>query len=272
MNTLPTVFHITHVKSGSQWVHIILKECSLGRTFIEPRVAVAQFYEDALIPGAIYPTIYVPRPKFEAVLFPEVDLDPDKYQLSIKDDAKTQNWYNFQVNKSRVVKFVVIRDLRDTLVSLYFSLKVSHPLISKNVEEGRRKLNEMDMESGFLYLLGDRGKSIANIQKSWLSKTEENTLLLHYEDMLMDEQSAFAKIIKHCEIEISPTKLTEIVSRNSFEKMAGRHKGEEDVASHYRKGIAGDWKNHFTDKIKDEFKKLYGQVLITTGYEDNMDW
>jgi len=268
----PTVFHITHVKSGSQWVQQILRECASGRTIIEPRVAVAQFYQDPLAPGAIYPTIYAPRPRFEAVLSPDIDLDPDKYQPSPTDDVKTQNWYNFQVKKSPVIKFVIIRDLRDTLVSLYFSLKVSHPLISENVAEGRRKLNEMDMETGFLYLLGERGKSIANIQKSWLSKVDDDMLLLHYEDMVVDEQSSFAKIIEHCKIDVSSNKLVEIVAKNSFENKAGRHKGEEDVSSHYRKGIAGDWKNHFTDKIKDEFKKLYGQALVTTGYEKDMNW
>jgi hypothetical protein len=39
-----------------------------------------------------------------------------------------------------------------------------------------------------------------------------------------------------------------------------------------RKGIAGDWKNHFSEKHKDLFKQLCGEALIRSGYEKNLEW
>lgn len=270
----PTVFHITHVKSGSQWVYQVLSECAPTR-IIKPRVKVAQFYEDAIVPGMIYPTVYVPRDRFESTLRPRVQPDPTAGPAA--DSPVLQNWKNF-VEQDRPVKmFVVIRDLRDTLISLYFSLKVSHAIISDNVAQGHKKLNELEFEDGLLYLFGEgNGTAIrvqADIQRSWLPVCQQGgALLVRYEDLIADELTQFEKIVDHCAINISPAQLREIVKRNSFTNRAGRERGQEDVSSHYRKGISGDWANYFTDRVKAEFKERFGQHLIETGYENDFNW
>jgi hypothetical protein len=50
-------------------------------------------------------------------------------------------------------------------------------------------------------------------------------------------------------------------------KTGGRKAGETDVESHYRKGVAGDWINHFTEKHVAYFNDRFGDVLLRTGYE-----
>ena len=40
----------------------------------------------------------------------------------------------------------------------------------------------------------------------------------------------------------------------------------------FRKGIIGDWRNHFTEAHKRAFKNIAGQLLIDLGYEKNLDW
>jgi hypothetical protein len=40
----------------------------------------------------------------------------------------------------------------------------------------------------------------------------------------------------------------------------------------YRKGIIGDWKNHFTEAHRCAFKEVAGDILIRLGYEENSDW
>jgi lipopolysaccharide transport system ATP-binding protein len=264
----PTVFHVTHVKSGSQWVYQILNECAPER-IVKPRVKVAQFYEDAIQPGMIYPTVYAPRDRFESTLWPRTKPEADS--------TAAENWQNFVEKKFPVKTFVVIRDLRDTLVSLYFSLKVSHAIISDTVAEGHRRLNEMDLQEGFLYLCEKSDaremEYQAKIQSSWLPICKRgDALLVRYEDLIADEIGLFEKIMAHCEIGIPVPQLREIVSRNSFLSRAGREPGEEDVASHYRKGISGDWRNYFTPQITQEFKKRFGQILIETGYEKDLNW
>ena len=43
----------------------------------------------------------------------------------------------------------------------------------------------------------------------------------------------------------------EAVCSCRFENLSeGRKRGEENIAAHTRKGIAGDWQNYFTPKIK----------------------
>ena len=39
-----------------------------------------------------------------------------------------------------------------------------------------------------------------------------------------------------------------------------------------RKGIAGDWHNHFTEEDKALYKELTGSLLVDLGYEESNDW
>lgn len=64
-----------------------------------------------------------------------------------------------------------------------------------------------------------------------------------------------------------------IVYEHDFSRYArGRKPGQENVKSHNRKGVAGDWKNHFEEEHKQFFKDKYGSLLIQLGYEQNNDW
>jgi hypothetical protein len=55
-------------------------------------------------------------------------------------------------------------------------------------------------------------------------------------------------------------------------KTAGRARGTEDRTSHYRKGVAGDWRNYFQEQHQERFNELYGDVLVRLGYESSSDW
>lgn len=57
------------------------------------------------------------------------------------------------------------------------------------------------------------------------------------------------------------------IGRFSFENLAGgRVVGQEDQNSHYRRGIAGDWRNHFTDTHIAAFRDRYGDLVEKLGY------
>ena len=67
--------------------------------------------------------------------------------------------------------------------------------------------------------------------------------------------------------------LEQITKKLSFKKLAGgRTKGEENVNSHYRKGVHGDWKNHFNEEHINYFKIHYNDLLIQLGYEFDDKW
>lgn len=63
-----------------------------------------------------------------------------------------------------------------------------------------------------------------------------------------------------------------IENHNFVKKTKGRLPGQEKQNHHYRKGISGDWKNHFTEKHKKYFKENYNDLLIKLGYEENENW
>ncbi|NND72391.1 MAG: sulfotransferase [Rhodothermales bacterium] len=65
----------------------------------------------------------------------------------------------------------------------------------------------------------------------------------------------------------------EVIDDFSFKKLSGGRKpGQENRKSHYRKGKAGDWANHFTEDHKSYFKDKFGDLLIMLGYEKDLNW
>lgn len=235
----PTVFHITHYKSGSQWVLAVLGEVAKDR-IIDPLVGADHVTRQPIEAGRIYPCVYLPRPKFLAAGPPE---------------------------NSRI--FIVIRDLRDTLVSLYFSVRNSHQIVSPAQQALRDELRAREAADGLLLLMEKRLHVSAEIQKTWI---DSGHLLVRYEDLIRDEHAFFEKIISYCGIGVADEALTAAIDLHSFESRAGRKPGEEDVNSHHRKGISGDWRNYFDDQVKSVFKEKFGRVLVETGYEDSFDW
>ena len=97
--------------------------------------------------------------------------------------------------------------------------------------------------------------------------------VLKYEDLLGDDLRILDRVlVGHCGLKVTPERFREVVLANRFESCAGRKPGTEDVSSHERKGVAGDWRSHFTDRIAKEFKNRYGQLLVATSYEKNERW
>ena len=52
----------------------------------------------------------------------------------------------------------------------------------------------------------------------------------------------------------------------SFKAQAGRAAGEENAKSYLRKGVAGDWRNHFSDEAEAVFERHAGEALRRLGY------
>lgn len=70
-----------------------------------------------------------------------------------------------------------------------------------------------------------------------------------------------------------PWQALNVVFENDFSRYAkGRKPGQEDVKSHNRKGVPGDWKNHFEEEHRTHFKERYGSLLVKLGYEQDTNW
>lgn len=238
----PTVFHATHYKAGSRWVFRILRRC-VGERLLQVKAARSELLERPIIPGRVYSACYVTKDEFD-----RLELPPDSRH------------------------FFVTRDLRDTLVSGYFSLKLSHPEYKLDaVNAMRNRLQDLELEDGLMHTLDDWVPANAEIQRSWIESDEP---LIRFEDLLADDQSILEEVLlERCELGISRRRLRRAIERENFERLSGgRSRGEEDVNDHYRKGIAGDWRNYFNEPLKVAFKERYGDLLIKAGYERDNDW
>ena len=109
-----------------------------------------------------------------------------------------------------------------------------------------------------------------DIQQTWLM--DPQAILIHFEALLADPHTVFRNIMNHSGISVERHHLKQIIKRHDFETVTGRKPGQEDLTAQLRKGIAGDWRNHFTTPIKDAFKQQFGNILIETGYENDLDW
>ncbi len=59
----------------------------------------------------------------------------------------------------------------------------------------------------------------------------------------------------------------------TFAKLSGGRKpGQENAGHFYRKGVIGDWRNHFNEENVAIFKEIAGETLIAAGYEQDNDW
>lgn len=239
----PAVYHITHWKAGSQWVRGMLADLFPERVRVPPPETSMGVFPEAIEAGRIYSPLYIAR-------------------------------HNFEGSPAACVphrKFVVIRDLRDVLVSWYFSLRYSHGR-NEAVERHRSVLEGLPREEGLLYLLEHRdfGPLVA-IPQTWVDAGAD-VLVIRYEALIAETLAHMRRILEHCGLEASDGTLERTVRRWSFQARTGRAPGQEDPHSHYRKGIAGDWQNYFTPRLRESFKARYGAVLERLGYARAADW
>lgn len=101
----------------------------------------------------------------------------------------------------------------------------------------------------------------------------EKVFLLRYEELSLDTWGSLQRLVEFIGFTVPPDILQKICEFNSFQYLSGgRPPGQEDRAHHYRKGIIGDWKNHYTEENKETVKMACGQLLIDIGYEKDWCW
>jgi len=128
------------------------------------------------------------------------------------------------------------------------------------------------------------GNSLSKLAKEWSDRVDKNvkdgqSLLgsnyseVRYEDLLEKPEEELRRLLNYLGAEASEEIVRRCVSAASFEKLSkGRKKGEEDPSSFFRKGVAGDWRNTFTEEDRRVFKEVAGDLLIKLGYEKDRDW
>lgn len=206
--------------------------------------------------------------------------------------------------------FHVVRDPRDVVVSAYFSHLHSHAVDDwPELQEHRQRLQSLGQEEGLLAEMENLRWEF-ECMAAW-RYDHPDILELRMEDLTTDPYQGMVRVVRflglldegrfslgkralypafkglrilegqlggRVTIPIAPARLPAervlgIVWENGFSTKAnGRTQGREDPKSHYRKGTAGDWRNHFSPRHIACFKAQYGELLVKLGYEKDQEW
>lgn len=98
---------------------------------------------------------------------------------------------------------------------------------------------------------------------------DDKRTIVKYENLLNDAQLYLHRCLLSIGIFYNSKRMVEAIERNSFQS---RLKLIEDTEqsrrkNNMRKGIAGDWKNHFTPQMNDRMWSEFGWMMEKLGYE-----
>lgn len=177
---------------------------------------------------------------------------------------------------------VVWRDGRDVMVSWY------HHCLFQNergntplVDIVRKDLQFDDYENvrenlpQFIEYSFSRQRhprfSWADFVRQWHGRSA--VTYVRYEDLRQDTTRELQRIVLELTgIQLEYERAAEIAEEFSFSQQAGRQPGVENKRSFMRKGVVGDWHNHFGHEARKMFEELAGDELLLLGYERDSQW
>jgi Sulfotransferase family len=112
----------------------------------------------------------------------------------------------------------------------------------------------------------------AGMEAQFLHAEAHDAFVCSYESLLSDGRGVVRNLLEYLALPYDAKLIDRLLERSSFHFYTGRNPGQENRRRFYRKGIAGDWKNHFSPGEKETFKEMAGDLLITLGYEKDLDW
>jgi len=161
-----------------------------------------------------------------------------------------------------------VRDPKDVLISQYWSWLATHTNNNDLILDTRKRLQSMDQSAGMHMLVRESLVPFCNSIVSWIPEIEAGRVtLLKYEDLLRNFEPALESALEVVGAPLNEAKLKAAKEKYSFKKVTSRKQGEEDQSAHYRKGVAGDWANHFDEALAKDFNDVYGHTMTALGYE-----
>lgn len=179
-------------------------------------------------------------------------LRPHRYLLEKSTDAARYVPFIHAVFPQ--AKFLVIyRDGRDVVVS------------SRFFTENHLKRNSWSLQSSIM-------KWRAEIEAQQRYGAQYALFTCAYENLLEDSAEVARRLFEFLDLPTEEKLLQNILRRTSFKSLTGREAGSEARDRFIRKGVSGDWRNHFSVEDKNVFKELAGDMLLKLGYEKDHNW
>ncbi len=255
---------------GDQYPQPILFIAGLpksGSTWVERMVASYPGFHEYLIPDvAKYELATGGSHDFE---LPTGMFDQLKNVLILTKMHSHGSPNNVKVLRDAGINYVILhRDLRDVAVSYHFYVQNTpwHP-------EYKYHYKASTQEGIAVF-----GTRMLPAYIEWVRSWRENadpasSIQIRYEEMLIDPMIGMTRVASLFGLDSSAPTIERIVEEHSFKNMSGgRDRGDSSSTAFARKGIAGDWKNHFTKELREQFGKLIAGLLIETADEQDDSW
>jgi hypothetical protein len=132
-------------------------------------------------------------------------------------------------------------------------------------------LEGFDEQAGMRYVVERlAGWGYFDAARSWALSGSQDPLVLMttYEKLTTEPEVHLKKLLDWMDVSVSDNSLRALIAKHRFTAYAnGRSPGEENVESHYRRGVAGDWKNHFDEVTLDYFYDVTADLVSLLGYD-----
>jgi len=154
----------------------------------------------------------------------------------------------------------IMRDGRDVMVSAWFNN------LRGNEKDTRTKWTDF---TSFVKFVVHQWISDINVARSFGQKYPDRYFELRYEDLHSDPDPMIRNILEFLGVDSSDSMINKCRESGLFNKLTkGRKRGSEDRSKFFRKGIIGDWKNHFDNDSLEFFMEHGGVLLGELGYEE----
>jgi len=194
--------------------------------------------------------------------FPEGIFNPLQNGLFVMKMHSYGSKHNVNILKNNNINYcIVYRDLRDAAVSHCFYVRSTpwHPEC--------QEYKNFDIKQCLKIFCSKRLDEWVGWIRSWReNRNKEYSIEITYEELIRNTFITFKKVAQHFDLNASNEIIQGIIKKNSFAIL------KKKDANFFRKGVSGDWKNHFDYEIKEVFKEKAGDLLIELGYEKDLDW
>jgi hypothetical protein len=144
-------------------------------------------------------------------------------------------------------------------------------VIMGSISSHRDSLQQLSVADGLAYSIENAAEmGVFAAQASWqaAAQNDPDVCIVRFEDLIESPAPlAFAYLFLMCDIRLPEDVLSQLLDDYRFERLSqGRRAGNEDHTSHYRKGIAGDWRNYFDGSTERVMRDVSGDLVTRLGY------
>jgi len=175
----------------------------------------------------------------------------------------------------------IIRDGRDVAVSLMHHLWNREAV--GNLQPDEKLKREAYREHPRKLLASGEGifteRRIREVAEGWRSRVGraiadgpallgDRYVEVRYEELLECAEGELRRLLEFLGVDADADTVSACLDATRFETWTkGRSRGHEDSGSQLRKGVAGDWRDVFTERDEGIFAELAGDLLAELGYE-----